>query len=361
MDNQRPIVLITGGSGLIGRAVARRLGERFTVVSLDREKPAEPIAGVVHVDVDLTSDSSVSTALSAVGERGRAIASVVHLAAYYDFTGRPNPKYQAITVEGTRRLLRSLREFDVGQFLFSSTMLVHRPCRPGQLIDESWPVEPGWPYPRSKVETENLLLAEHGATPLVMLRIAGVYDDEGHSIPLAHQIHHIYERWLLSHLFPGDLAHGQAFVHLDDLVDAVASCVERRATLPPELTVLIGEPETLSYRELQDRIARLLFGGGWLTVRVPKSTARVGAWARNRLPTREEPLIQPAVIPFADDHYALDIRRARAALDWKPRRSLREALPVIVAKLKADPARWYRVNKIEPPRRWPAQPAETAR
>ena len=38
------------------------------------------------------------------------IASAIHLAAYYDLSGQPNPKYDSITVEGTRRLLRGLQK-----------------------------------------------------------------------------------------------------------------------------------------------------------------------------------------------------------------------------------------------------------
>ncbi len=44
---------------------------------------------------------------------GNRIAAVVHLAAYYDFAGKPSPLYQKITVEGTERLLRVLQGFDV--------------------------------------------------------------------------------------------------------------------------------------------------------------------------------------------------------------------------------------------------------
>jgi len=113
---------------------------------------------------------------------------VVHLAAYYDFAGEPSPLYDEVTVRGTERLLRGLREFEVEQFIFSSTMLVHAPCEPGRRIDEKWPLEPKWDYPKSKVATEQLILAEHGATPVVLLRIAGVYDDDCHSIPIANQI-----------------------------------------------------------------------------------------------------------------------------------------------------------------------------
>jgi hypothetical protein len=43
---------------------------------------------------------------------------------------------------------------------------------------------------------------------------------------------------------------GRAVVSdLDDLIDATARVVERRERLPPELTPLLGEPETLSYDE----------------------------------------------------------------------------------------------------------------
>ncbi len=147
-----------------------------------------------------------------------AVASVVHLAAYYDFLGEPSPKYDEITVRGTGRLLRGLRDlgFRVEQFVFSSTMLVHRPAEPGQFIDEDWPIEPTWAYPASKVRTEQVIGAERGEVPAVLLRIAGVYDDGCHSIPLAHQIQSIYERILQPVSNSGSSSLGQSFLHLDD-------------------------------------------------------------------------------------------------------------------------------------------------
>ncbi len=39
---------------------------------------------------------------------GGRVASVIHLAAYFDFSGEASSKYQEVTVEGTRRLLRAL-------------------------------------------------------------------------------------------------------------------------------------------------------------------------------------------------------------------------------------------------------------
>jgi hypothetical protein len=55
------------------------------------------------------------------------------------------------------------------------------------------------------------------------------------------------------------------------------------------------------------------------------------------------------MVDMADDHYALDISRARELLDWQPKRSIRATLPKIVQALKDDPLAWYRDNGITPP------------
>ena len=350
MGTERETVIVTGSSGLIGSAAVRRLAGRFRVVGFDRAGPPHPPPEAECVCVDLTSDQSVRAALDRVRHGyGDRLAAVVHLAAYYDFSGEPSEKYEEVTVRGTERLLRNLRGFHVGQFLFSSTMLVHAPTEPGRKITEDSPLGPTWAYPESKVRTEEVIRRERGDIPAVVLRVAGVYDDRGHSIPLAHQIQRISERWATGRVYPGDISRGQAFVHLDDLVDAIDRAVERRAELPPETTLLIGEPETLSYDELQRTISRLIHGEEWETRHVPKVIARAGAWVQDHLPFVGEPFIKPWMIDRADDHYELDITRARTLLGWESKRSLRQTLPKMVAALKENPARWYRENKLEPP------------
>jgi nucleoside-diphosphate-sugar epimerase len=102
---------------------------------------------------------------------GGRIASVVHLAAYYDTTGEDSPKYDAVTVQGTRRLLSALKKLGTEQFIFSSTLLVHAPSPDkGVRISENSPLDPPWAYPRSKAETEQLIASEHGDIKTVILR-----------------------------------------------------------------------------------------------------------------------------------------------------------------------------------------------
>lgn len=351
MTREQETVVVTGSSGLIGAAVADRLQGKYHVIGFDRPGAPHPPAHVECIDLDVTSDESVRNGLSQVRDRhGNRLAAVIHLAAYYDFSGVPSKKYDEITVGGTRRLLGELRKFEVEQFIFSSTMLVHAPGKVGQKITEDWPLAPKWAYPESKVRAENVIRADRGNIPAVLLRVAGVYDDECHSIPLANQIQRIYEQKLASHFYPADLDRGQAFVHLDDVVDVFPRAVEHRSSLPAETPLLIGEPETVSYGELQQTFGRLIHGKEWSTLRIPKLVAKAGAWVQDHAPFGPEPFIKPWMIDRAGDHYELDVGRARRLLGWEPRRSLRGTLPVMVDELKRDPVRWYRANKLEPPK-----------
>lgn len=343
-------ILITGSSGRLGSATVRQLSKTHRVIGFDRTGDPHPPPEAECVCVDLTSEESLEAGMQRVREGyGTQIASVVHYAAYYDFSGESSPKYEEVTVRGTERLLNALRPFEVDQFIFSSTMLVHAPCEPDERIDEDWPLEPKWDYPKSKVETEKVIAESRRSMRAVSLRIAGVYDEQCNSVPLAHQIERIFERKLTSRLYPGDPLRGQAFVHLADVVDALCRCVDRRKQLPEDTSILIGEPETLGYGELQSEFGRLIHGKSWETNTISKPLAKIGAWIQDHLPLVNEPFIKPWMIELADDHFALDTHRAEELLGWRPRHSLRETLPKMIAALKRDPAEWYRQNGLEPP------------
>jgi nucleoside-diphosphate-sugar epimerase len=252
-------------------------------------------------------------------------------------------------------LLDALQKVDVGQFVFSSTMLVHEPTEPGGRIDEDTPISKSWPYPNSKIETE-AVIAEHPATSgmsVVLVRIAGVYDEDGNSPPITNEIKRIDGRWPTSHFYPADLASGQAFVHRDDAVDALARIVAHRDDLPDPFPVLIGEPRTASYDELQDTISTALHGRPWITVRMPAPLAKAGAWLREHNPVTDDPFIRSWMIDRAGDHFALRIDRAREHLGWEPQHEVLEVVAEMVRRLRDDRDGWYARNGLEPPRAWP--------
>lgn len=345
----KPIIIITGSSGFIGKAIATRLYSQFHIIGFD-QKITEKSNHAENFEVDISSINSISQALELVKiKHGSRIASVVHLAAYYSFSEEESPQYQKITVQGTKNLLTALKNYDVGQFIFSSTMLIHKPVQKGEKISETSPVEPSWAYPASKVAAENILKESHAHIPLVTLRIAGVYDDRCHSVPIANQIMRIYEKHLSSHFFPGDPSKGQAFIHLNDLVDAIDTVIQKRAQLPRQLDVLLGEPEVVSYDQLQDKIGQLIYDQHWDTLKVPSWFAKSGAWLQHHTPLIRTPFVRHWMIDFADDHYDLDITHAQELLNWQPKHRLKKTLPFMIDALKKDPLQWYKENKLEAP------------
>lgn len=348
-DQSDGVVLITGASGFIGSGIIKRLAGRYVLVGLDRPGPPDPPAPAHIIDFDLNSKENIAAALEQVRrEFGSRIASVIHLAAYYDVSGEPNTLYEKITVNGTRHLIDALQSFEVEQFVFASTMLVHKPTdRPDERINENSPIEPSWAYPESKVATEAILRERHGPIPVVMLRIAGAYDDLGHSPFIAEQVSRIYEHRLTSHFYPGMLCAAQSFIHLEDLTEAVARLIERRKQLAPELSLLVGEPDALGYAEFQNIVGQALHGENWKTVRMPETIALVGTWLQNEV-LGDKTFIKPWMVEEANAHYILDISRARKLLGWSPERSLRATLPHIIAALKRDPTGWYKTNKLNP-------------
>jgi nucleoside-diphosphate-sugar epimerase len=237
----------------------------------------------------------------------------------------------------------------VEQFIFSSTHIVMAPSETGEPITESSPIGPEWDYPKSKLAAEKAIREERGSIPAVILRIAGVYNEDGRTVPIAQQIARIYEKQLESYFFPGDPSAGQAFVHLDDLVDLIHRAVERRNHLGDFEVFLVAEPDSVSYDELQDIIGTHIHGREWPNIRIPKIVAKMAAWAKDSLSGDDEAFIKPWMIDLADDHYPVSPERAERMLGWRPRHRLRDTLPAMIQRLRQNPAQWYEINGLPVP------------
>ncbi|HEY9759408.1 MAG TPA: NAD(P)-dependent oxidoreductase [Oculatellaceae cyanobacterium] len=345
----RECILITGSSGLLGHALSHHFGSQgYQIVGLDQAGPPYPPPNTDCLFCDLTDDESVQKTFFMVRTLyGKKIKAVLHLAAYYSFSGKESNLYQELTVRGTERLLRELQNFDVGQFIFSSSMLLYKPNEKGEKLNEESEIAPTWEYPQSKQDTETLIKERRGHIPAVILRIAGVYNDVCQSIPVANQIQRIYEHKLEGHVYSGDVDVKQSFVHLDDVISAFELCTKNADKLPRYSVFNIGESDAMTYDDMQRMIARELFDEPWPTIEVPKPIAKVGAWVEDKLPLPEKPFIKPWMIDRADDNYELDISKAQRELGWTPQHSLRTTLPKMLEGLKLDPARWYKLNHLQ--------------
>lgn len=353
---EKPVVLITGAAGNIGTRLAETLSGDYRVMGIDLPGSCQ---GKDMYGCDITERASVQRAIDKILKAaGGKIASVIHLAAYFDFSGEDRPQYDAVNVEGTRNLLAALKGAEVEQFVYSGTMLVHAPGKPGERITEETPLAPGWAYPKSKAKTEEVIREEAGGMRPVFLHLAGLYDDRTAVPTLSHQIARIYERGFKSHVFSGDTKAGQSFIHIEDMLALFGKVVDSRDKLDSGTVILAGEPDAMGYGALQDLIGELIHGEKhWRTLTLPASIAKTGAALETSaepvvpdvLDQGEKPFIRPFMIDMANDHYALDISKARDVLGWEPQHRIEDELPTLVDSLKSDPLRWYRDNGITPP------------
>ncbi|WP_207384206.1 vitamin K epoxide reductase family protein [Legionella nagasakiensis] len=350
--NRKPMIIITGSSGNIGTSLMQALQDDFQVIGFDQDEATCDIA------FDITSDSSVTLAFKFLKEKyGDQIKAVIHLAAYFDFSGEESPLYEEVNVKGTRRLLAALQDFVVERFIYSSTMLAHKPCEPGEMINEKTPLAPKWIYPQSKVRAEEIIEKHHGKIPYLILRLAGLYNEFTCVPTLASQIARIYERDIKSHLYAGNCKTGQSFIHQKDLIELFKKAIQHQDKLAGKEIILAGEPETVSYETLQHLIMDLIHDEKSKLYNIPVPIAKAGAWIEEQsepiipddFDQGEKPFIRPFMIDRASDHYALDISKAREKLRWAPKHAIKETLPKIINHLKQDPKRWYQENGLTLP------------
>lgn len=350
MINKAPII-VTGSAGRIGASFIKEFSKRYPdipIIGFELLKALYASANEELVPVNVANEESVAQAFMHIKNfYGTRIAGFIHLAAYYSFNDLNFENYQKITVEGTERILKHLQDFEVEQFFFSSTMLIHAPCKVGEKIGENSPVVPKWAYPLSKVLTEKVIHDNRGKIPTVIMRISGVYDDECHSIPISQQITRIFEKQATAGLYSGNITHGSCYMHMDDLVNAMCLCFEKRKDLPKECILEMGEDQTFSYDYLQRAISKKLLGKEIKTYRVPKFIAKLGAIF---LSIFTKSFIKPWMIDLADDHYDLDVSKAKKLLGWKLSHSLATDLPVMLDRMLQDPGKWYKKNGLTPPK-----------
>ena len=168
-------ILVTGGTGLVGSRLLRRLVESgIECRALVRAGKALP-SGVIPVIGDLLDPASLASAVEGV-------SAIVHLAAVFR-TADTDEIWKA-NLEGSRQLIVAARQYaPEARFIMASTGLVYdaHGQRPGREDDAA---DPQLAYPASKLAAENLL--RDSGLNWSILRLSFVYgDDDGHlqSVP----------------------------------------------------------------------------------------------------------------------------------------------------------------------------------
>ncbi len=155
-------VLVTGGTGFVGRALWQRLLEKqYRVHILARSEPSSSpdVASSVFFQGDINDKVALKAACAGVD-------TIYHLAAYAHVNQHDAQAMRTVNVEGTRSLLAAAKSAGVKRIVYFSSILADSELYP-QLTD----------YGQAKKDAENLLLAaaSAGEIEVCCLRPANVY------------------------------------------------------------------------------------------------------------------------------------------------------------------------------------------
>ncbi|MCZ2839363.1 NAD-dependent epimerase/dehydratase family protein [Modestobacter sp. VKM Ac-2985] len=308
-------VLVTGASGMLGRAMVQGLLDRGEEVTVLQRRPAGLPCREVRGDV---ADPAVVA---------RAVAgqdAVVHLAAKVDVTGRW-AEYARANIEGTRTVVDACRQAAVGRLVHvSSPSVAHGgSALVGVGAQPADPARARGHYSRSKAVAEQLALAADDAALAVLVVRPHLVWGPGDT----QLVERIVERARAGRL--PVIGSGAALIdttYVDNAADALLAAVDACGPVHGEaLVVSNGEPRPVA--EVLDRLCR--------AAGVPGPRRRVpfgAAWAAGGLVeafwTATQRRSTPPLTRFLAEQLAtahwFDQRRTREALHWTPQVSLDE-------------------------------------
>jgi len=321
-------VLVTGASGMLGRAVAQALVDRGEEVVVLQRRPSGLAKGPANV---LGCDERLADVADAAAVRAAAEGTdaVVHLAARVGVTGSW-AEFVRTNVDGTANVLDAARAGGARTVVHLSSPSVAHHGRP--LVGESAaPADPDrahGSYARSKAVAERLALRA-ARLAVVVVRPHLVWGPGDTQL-----VGRVVRRARAGRL--ALVGHGAALVdttYVDNAVDAVLAALDRAEALAGRAYVVSnGEPRTVA--ELVTRICTAA-GVAPPRVRVPYPLAWSAgavfdaAWHVLRR-TDDPPMTRFLAEQLATAHW-FDQRAARADLQWEPRVGLEEGFRKLAA------------------------------
>ena len=312
------IVLVTGASGFLGRAVAADLAAAGHQVRTLQRRPSE-VDGATDVLGSITDPETVHRAVE--GAEG-----VVHLAAKVSLAGAPE-EFRAVNVEGTRALLDAAQDAGVSRFVqvSSPSVAYAGAALAGVGAEPADPRRARGDYARTKAEGELIALARDSAAMRVVAIRPHLVWGPGDTQLVARIVDRA-RRGRLPLLDGGTALIDTTYV--DNAATGISAALDRAPLAHGRAYVLTnGEP-----RPVGDLLAGICLAAGVRPPRwsVPAWLGRGAGSAIERIwaiaPGSDEPPMTRFLAEQLSTAHWFDQRETRRALAWAPAVSLSEGL-----------------------------------
>lgn len=302
-------VLVTGATGLVGNALAKRLltrGHRVRALVRDVARAA----GVLPADVELARGDVTEPATLAAACSG--VELLFHAAGMPEQWVRDETIFDRVNHQGTRHVLEAAQAEKVKRVVLTSTMDVFAAPTGGTLVETNLDPQPKHTaYERSKQAAEraaDTFIAN--GLDVVFVNPSGVYGPA----PVHTSLNTFFIR-LLNGKVPVLPPGGLPVVYVDGVIDVHLSAAERGRT---------GERYLVSDRHLTMRELAEAICAAARVKRVPpvapawllKVIAAVSAPIARALNT--EPLVAPGVLQFLLWNVDADATKAQRELGFVP-------------------------------------------
>lgn len=314
-------ILVTGGTGLIGRPLVEMLvevGAKVVVVSLD--DPTRAPKGVKFIRADLREFSNCMEAC-------KDQEVVFHLAGIKGspaMTAKQPASFFVPTITFNTNMMEAARRMGVSRYLYTSTVGVYAPAEVFH-EEDVWKTFPsvndrfaGWAKRMGELQAESYKI-EYGWDTISIVRPANVYGPyDNFDAQTAMVIPSLVNR-ALSGENPlsvwGDGTPIRDFIYSKDVARGMMLAVEKGVNVP----VNLGSGTGVTIKEIAEVIAKNVPGGHIKIV-----------WDKNK--------------PKGDAKRLMDMKRAKKLLGFKPIYSLEEGIK--------ETMEWYKDNKDDLKKRY---------
>ena len=311
-------ILVTGGSGFIGKHLVEKLvqyGNKVTCLLLLGEDPSWFRS--VHAEIiygDLTRKDSLVHAV-----KGKDY--IFHLAAQVG--GNNTEAFYEVNFNGTRNLVENCKEQNVklDRFLFVSSIAVTGPSGKDRIFNEETECNPISDYGKSKLMAEQYLNDHKNKFPFSIVRFAMVYG------PGSYGGLYAFFKFINKRIFPyfGDGSTNLTYV--EDVVNGMINTVKNPNSLYN--TYILADNQLYTIKNIQKSISRttgkkpvkifvpfqLMYGMAFLVEIVSRIRKVIPPMTRNEL-----------VSYMKHRYWKFDTRKALKELNYEPEVEFEEGL-----------------------------------